>query len=128
VQHTTSRRGDRVERSGRHESRRPTSSRWASRFITLLFVGGLGWYAYAQYNERMAPAPATSRGLISAPAPVEDLPARSAFQCDGRQHCSQMTSCQEAKQFLKNCPDMKMDGDRDGIPCEEQWCSGLLGG
>lgn len=42
--------------------------------------------------------------------------------CDGRTYCSQMTSCTEATFFLKNCPDTKMDGDMDGIPCEDQWC------
>jgi hypothetical protein len=46
------------------------------------------------------------------------------FQCDGRQHCSQMTSCAEAEYFLANCPDTKMDGDGDGIPCEKQLCGG----
>jgi hypothetical protein len=45
-----------------------------------------------------------------------------AFKCDGRQYCSQMTSCKEATAFLRNCPDMKMDGDHDGVPCESQWC------
>jgi len=44
------------------------------------------------------------------------------FKCDGRQYCSQMTSCEEALFFLNNCPNTKMDGDRDGIPCEKQWC------
>ena len=44
------------------------------------------------------------------------------YKCDGRTHCSQMTSCAEATYFLKNCPGVKMDGDNDGIPCEEQWC------
>ena len=44
------------------------------------------------------------------------------YKCDGRKYCSQMTSCEEAKFFLKNCPDPKMDGDKDGIPCEKQWC------
>ncbi|MEJ5029051.1 excalibur calcium-binding domain-containing protein [Comamonas sp. MYb69] len=34
-----------------------------------------------------------------------------------------MTSCKEAKFFLKNCPDTKMDGDNDGIPCERQLCN-----
>ena len=24
----------------------------------------------------------------------------------------------EAEYFVKNCPNTKMDGDRDGIPCE----------
>jgi hypothetical protein len=51
---------------------------------------------------------------VSAPLPLH--------RCDGRQHCSQMTSCSEAKYFLANCPDVKMDGDHDGIPCEDQWC------
>ena len=46
------------------------------------------------------------------------------FRCDGRQHCNQMRSCSEAKYFLANCPGVKMDGDGDGIPCEQQWCTG----
>lgn len=45
------------------------------------------------------------------------------FKCDGRTHCSQMTSCSEAKFFLNNCPNVKMDGNGDGVPCERQWCS-----
>ncbi len=45
------------------------------------------------------------------------------FECDGRQHCSQMTSCAEAKYFIQHCPNTKMDGDRDGVPCERQWCN-----
>ena len=40
------------------------------------------------------------------------------FRCDGRQHCSQMRSRAEAEFFLRNCPNTKMDGDRDGVPCE----------
>ena len=40
------------------------------------------------------------------------------FRCDGRQHCSQMTSRAEAEFFVQNCPNTKMDGDYDGIPCE----------
>lgn len=46
----------------------------------------------------------------------------SSFQCDGRTHCSQMKSCEEATFFLNNCPNTKMDGNRDGVPCESQWC------
>lgn len=44
------------------------------------------------------------------------------FRCDGRTHCSQMTSCAEATYFIRNCPNTKMDGDNDGVPCEMQWC------
>lgn len=46
----------------------------------------------------------------------------SPFECDGRTHCSEMTSCEEAEYFLEHCPGTKMDGDNDGIPCERQWC------
>jgi len=42
------------------------------------------------------------------------------FKCDGRQYCSQMTSCEEAIFFIKNCPNTKMDGDNDGKPCERR--------
>lgn len=45
------------------------------------------------------------------------------YRCDGRSLCSQMTSCAEATWFLQNCPGVKMDGNRDGVPCEKQWCS-----
>jgi len=44
------------------------------------------------------------------------------YTCDGRTYCSQMTSCEEATFFTNNCPDTKMDGNNDGIPCEKQWC------
>jgi hypothetical protein len=83
----------------------------------------------ASASPARAPAPSGPRALhtnpvVSSPsaAPAE-LPGRS-FRCDGRKHCSQMTSCAEAKYFLSNCPDVKMDGDGDGIPCEDQWCGG----
>ena len=46
----------------------------------------------------------------------------SRFTCDERKMCTQMTSCLEAKYFLAHCPGVKMDGDGDGIPCEQQWC------
>ena len=43
------------------------------------------------------------------------------YKCDGRQHCSQMNSYEEAKYFIQHCPNTKMDGDNDGIPCERQF-------
>jgi hypothetical protein len=52
----------------------------------------------------------------------ESSSSNNNFTCDGREYCSQMTSCEEAKYFIKNCPNTKMDGDHNGIPCEKQWC------
>ena len=75
-------------------------------------------------------ASATTASSSSGPRPAEIQPIPAArdtgFRCDGRQHCSQMRSCSEAKYFLSNCPGVKMDGDRDGVPCEEQWCTSPL--
>jgi cold shock CspA family protein len=85
----------------------------------LLLAGGWGYRHYEQSNHR--------RQLVNEPAqphqPVTEAagPAQS-FRCDGRTHCSQMTSCAEATWFVNNCPDTQMDGNRDGVPCEQQWC------
>lgn len=40
------------------------------------------------------------------------------FKCDGRTYCSQMHSLAEARWFVRNCPNTKMDGNHDGEPCE----------
>ncbi|PSV99582.1 cold shock domain-containing protein [Photobacterium lipolyticum] len=45
------------------------------------------------------------------------------FSCQGKTHCSQMTSCDEARFYLAKCPDVQIDGDHDGVPCESQLCS-----
>lgn len=68
----------------------------------------------SQMNEN---TPNNTQNIASAPSP---------FKCDGRQHCSQMTSCEEAKFFLQNCPNVQMDGNNDGVPCEKQWCNGVM--
>jgi uncharacterized protein YkuJ len=46
----------------------------------------------------------------------------AAFQCNGKIYCSEMSSCAEAKFYLRNCSGTKIDGNNDGIPCEKQWC------
>jgi len=46
----------------------------------------------------------------------------SNFQCNGKIYCSEMSSCAEARFYLRNCSGTKMDGNNDGIPCEKQWC------
>ena len=93
--------------------------------VGLLLVALLGWQGFTYY-QKVAPAHRTNVPALSASQPLLDLaPSRTAtasYVCDGRQHCSQMRSCAEATYFLKNCPGTKMDGDNDGMPCEEQLC------
>ena len=86
------------------------------RVIPLLIVVGLSVYGYGEYSRRNATWSANSTKL-------EIQEASSNYQCDGRTHCSQMTSCAEATFFLRNCPNVQMDGNNDGVPCEQQWCT-----
>jgi hypothetical protein len=64
-----------------------------------------------------------NRPTAKATEPSQIVSNSSSFKCDGRTHCSQMHSCEEAKFFINNCPGTKMDGNNDGQPCEQQWCN-----
>ena len=81
--------------------------------IPLLVLVGL-FSIYSRFSaESMAPLPVSSFNQEEVSTPQATTFIR---QCDGRQHCSQMTSCEEATWFLQNCPNTKMDGEGDGIP------------
>lgn len=96
--------------------------------VAVLLIAGLGWYGYSRYVERAELPGAAPQSLTSPARTTSTEVSAPAFQCDGRKYCSEMSSCREAKLFLKNCPGMEMDGDGDGIPCEQQWCTGPSGG
>ena len=82
----------------------------------LIVLIGVGVYAYSQSGRTIAfQLPFLNQESHNAET--------SNYRCDGRIHCSQMRSCDEAKFFLKNCPGVKMDGNHDGVPCEKQWCN-----
>ncbi|PKO61519.1 MAG: cold-shock protein [Betaproteobacteria bacterium HGW-Betaproteobacteria-18] len=113
--------------NARHLSRVPKTSAWPSKLITLVLLAALAWYGYSRYASRVVQIEATAQSVDRSPAPVSLFqpaqPAPSSFNCDGRKRCSQMTSCKEATLFLQNCPGMEMDGNHDGVPCEQQWCT-----
>lgn len=96
------------------------------RLISVFIVAALCWYAYMKYQDQSKPQRVVDADVPSQmrvlQAPTIEVPTTAAFKCDGRTHCSQMTSCAEATFFLRNCPGTKMDGDNDGTPCETQWC------
>lgn len=104
---------------------RPIQS-YLSGLATVLLVGAVGVYGYLEYGRQpnhqdsTATRDVESAQGLTAPPPQRSEPER---RCDGRTRCSQMTSCAEAKFFLGNCPGVEMDGDHDGVPCEQQWCS-----
>ncbi|TCB38203.1 DNA-binding protein [Acinetobacter sp. ANC 4910] len=65
----------------------------------------------------------TSSAAFEAPklAVVQKSEPIAHFKCDGRTHCSQMRSYEEAVFFLQHCPSTEMDGNHDGEPCEKQF-------
>lgn len=95
------------------------------KLVVVLIVAALGWKAWGRYHrevETSPPSPAIAVAeplLASTPAPEPE----PAYRCDGRTRCSQMHSCKEATWVLRNCPGPEMDGDKDGVPCETQWCN-----
>jgi len=116
-----------------HRTRAPAPPR-RRRALSSLVIGVLvmapASVVYTRFAGRPGAAPkAADHPAIMAPSSsppprtaLRVSPAPQAYRCDGRQRCSQMTSCAEAEFFLANCSDVKMDGNGDGTPCEEQWC------
>jgi micrococcal nuclease len=39
--------------------------------------------------------------------------------CGNKKHCSEMSSCEEAKYYLTQCGVKSLDGNGDGVPCEK---------
>ncbi|WP_369622841.1 excalibur calcium-binding domain-containing protein [Marinobacterium sp. BA1] len=97
------------------------------KLIIAALIAVAGWSYYQ--NRGILPsatipdthAISTHRTVSREPSPVstsKSVKPAQTFTCDGRQHCSQMRSRAEAEYFNRYCPNTKMDGDRDGIPCE----------
>jgi cold shock CspA family protein len=103
---------------------RPKSSFLGTKTISLLLIASLCAYGYNSYQSRDALHKQDAEPVASRLLGTESTAtSATTFNCDGRTHCSQMTSCTEAKLFLKNCPGTQMDGNNDGVPCEQQWCT-----
>jgi Excalibur calcium-binding domain len=89
------------------------------KLLVIALIGFLAWKGYDKFHgdaETATPVRATPLAQ-----PFGDA-APSGFKCDGRTRCGQMSSCEEATYFIKNCPNTQMDGNNDGVPCEQQWC------
>lgn len=89
-------------------------------FALLLFAAWKGYEHFVSPSAGLVSSDssvASPDALVGQGAVGKETPA-STYKCDGRQHCTQMNSRAEAEFFVRNCPDTKMDGDRDGEPCE----------
>jgi micrococcal nuclease len=43
----------------------------------------------------------------------------SGANCGSKKHCSEMSSCEEAKHYFAQCGVKSLDGDGNGMPCEK---------
>ncbi|ALN61039.1 Cold shock protein [Lysobacter antibioticus] len=135
--------GSRAASARRRDSNAPARSGIGIAALAIAAMVAVGGYVYSRSSPprldgtgfarpaASASSAAQARPSVAAPAPDSASSSGSAsvrsstqssqgFVCDGRQHCSQMSSCAEAEYFLRHCPDTRMDGDSDGEPCEQQ--------
>jgi cold shock CspA family protein len=100
------------------------ASKQKNRLATVLFglsaIGAIGVIGYKTYIGHDTGIDVTTSTVTTSSVPSTQSQS-PRFQCDGRQHCSQMESYDEARFFIQHCPNTKMDGDGDGIPCESQF-------
>ena len=94
--------------------------------IVLIILASLAWFGYGKFTSAnhsgSGDAVSTSAEYASV-GQRSEAGAESPYECDGRTRCPQMTSCAEATYFIQHCPNTKMDGNNDGVPCERQWCN-----
>ena len=107
--------------AGRTPQEHKSGNGLSQNLIALALVATAGYIGYSRYGGNSS-GTQSSQTQPAAAAPAEQrLTAQPQFRCDGRQHCSQMGSYEEAQFFNANCPNTKMDGDGDGLPCEDQY-------
>lgn len=99
---------------------RAASSGWSrlTSFLILIAIIGGSFAAYQKYAPQLMESPPE----LSVSRKPQSLHQLSDYRCNGKTHCSEMISCEEARFYLKNCPGVEIDGDGDGVPCEGQWC------
>ena len=105
--------------------------------ITIAFFVAIGMLLQLHFQQKKdreaAEAADSAQQRFAAEAELEQVELDDAqgsrfpesadkHHCDGRKRFTQMHSCEEATWFIENCPGMEMDGDHDGVPCEDQYC------
>ena len=104
------------------------TSRRAGRSSAFLAAFALGALllalAYVAWVHLSHPNSTVSASVYKILFAREALRWNPRFQCTPeKSSCSAMTSCAEAFFHQEKCGVSVMDGDRDGIPCEQQWCN-----
>ena len=89
-------------------------------FALVIAAGVYGYSRFGDLDLRQAWARVVHYNNSSILEPAS-LPS-AEFHCDGRTQCTQMRSCAESKYFMTYCPNTDLDGNANGVPCEEKLC------
>jgi cold shock CspA family protein len=85
--------------------------------VVLLAIAYVAWVRFSH------PGSTVQASIYKIVFVRQALRATAEFQCSPQKSsCSAMASCAEAFFHQERCNVPGMDGDRDGIPCEQQWC------
>jgi cold shock CspA family protein len=97
--------------------RKISHSQKSFNLLPVLIVIGVAVFIYSKVSKEK-----NFVDQIEIPASeAQPIEQTEQFQCQGKVWCSEMSSYEEAIFYLGNCPGTKMDGDGDGIPCEQQF-------
>ncbi len=104
-----------------------TSSPLFTIIMSVIVLAILGYIVYlSSSHENRVVMPIESNSSVpevSQPIFTRTEAPQVTYHCTGKKYCSEMTSCAEARFYLKNCSGTEIDGDGDGEPCERQWCN-----
>ena len=92
--------------------------------VVVLLLAAVGWYAWGQYQQKQRTEQVQTKRVAAPAASTTKAGGRDPlfFSCDARNTCAQMTSCEEAKFFLRNCPGMA-EASGEGPSCIKNWCT-----
>lgn len=104
---------------------KPSKQKTESVFAPMVFgFALLLMVAYVIYVRFSNPNSTISASAYEVVSVREALSPQPEFDCKPEKNsCSKMTSCAEALAYQEQCRVPGMDGDSDGIPCEQQWCN-----
>lgn len=106
---------------GHRKSTNVVSNSLSSLFFGLLILSFVGYIAFVRISHSNSTIPASLYKVFYARSALHN---ESQFECSPQKmYCSQMRSCSEAFFHQERCGVSEMDGDHDGIPCEQQWCN-----
>lgn len=110
-----------AELTGAKSSRQRSGGAFSSAIVGLALLLVLGYMGYVRISNPGSTISASVYKIVSA---RDALRSHPEFQCKPEKNsCSKMASCAEALFHQEQCKVPNMDGDRDGIPCEQQWCN-----